>query len=72
MSPAKRREFGHALLPIDPSIRHDSVSVTAHYRLQRQLDSQIEVLGEQRLDAGDHAATVRLEGVRDIVAGSAK
>src|SRR5271166_2624287 len=65
-------KLGHALFAVDPTIRHDRISVAAHDRLQWQLDGQIEVLREQRLDPGDHRPAVHLKGIRDVVAGNAK
>ena len=65
-------EFRYALFPVDPRVGHHSVAVTAHNRLQRQFDGQIEMLREQRLDTGDHGAAVHFECVGHIVTGNAE
>ena len=48
-------------------IGHHRVGVPPHDRLQRHLDGQVEVVGEQRLDVVDDLAAVGLEGVRRVV-----
>jgi hypothetical protein len=65
-------ELRRTLLAIDPGIRDDRVPVTAHDRLERELDRQVELLGEQRLDAGDYSPPVHFERIRNVIAGNAK
>src|SRR5215467_8870111 len=65
-------ELRYPVFAVDPGIGHDSVSVTAYNRLQRQLYGQIEMLGKKRLDASDHSPPIHLECIRDIIAGDAK
>jgi hypothetical protein len=46
--------------------------VAADDRLQRHLDGEVEVLGEERLDRLDHLAPVGLEGVGGVVVAVAE
>lgn len=65
-------ELRHTLIAIDPGIRYDRIPVAAHDRLERELDCQIEVLGEQRLDTGDYSASIHFGRIRNVIAGNAK
>ena len=46
--------------------------MTAHDRLQRQLDCEVEVVREQRLDGLDDVSAVGLERVRRVVVAMAE
>src|SRR5262245_56396934 len=56
-------ELGLARLAVAPGDRHDGPGVASHRGLQRDLDRQVEVRGEERAAAVDDLAPVRLEGV---------
>ena len=56
-------------MPVVPVVGNHGVAVTAHDGLQRQFDRQIEMMGEQGLQTGDHGAPVQLERVGDVIAG---
>gem|GEM_PF-6111620 len=57
---------------VAPGDRHDGVAVAADERLQRDLDREVEVVGQQRLDAVDDLAPVGLECVRRVVVAVAE
>src|SRR5215213_1149899 len=58
--------------PSPPGDRHDPVAVSSHDRLQRDLNGQIEVVGEQGLDRVDHLPLVGLEGIGRVVVAVAE
>src|SRR3954468_23503064 len=60
-------QLGLAVGPIGPRDRQDRVGMAANDGLERQLDGQVEVVGEQRLDVLDHFAPVGLERVGRVV-----
>ena len=61
------RELALPRGPVSPRDRDHREAVPADDRLQRDLDREVEVVGEQRLDRLDHLAPVGLEGVRGVV-----
>src|SRR5262249_4546681 len=60
-------QLGSARCAIHPRDRSDRVGVSTHDRLQRNLDSQVELLRDQRLDVVNDFSTISLEGVGCIV-----
>src|SRR5438874_2533380 len=60
-------ELGFTGFAVDPVVRDHAVAVTADHRLKRQLDSQIEMVAEQRLDPFDYFSAVHLESIGDVV-----
>ncbi len=67
-----QRELRLALLAIAPGDRDDGIAVASHDRLQRDLDREVEVVREQRLNGLDHLAPIRLERVRRVVVAASK
>src|SRR6266446_10597851 len=54
-------QLGNALLAVLPRIRQHRVAVAADQAFQRQLDRQIEVMRQQRLNTGNRVPPVQLE-----------
>ena len=65
-------ELGGPCGPAPPSDRNDSVAVPPDHCLQRQLDSEVEVVREQGSGRLDHSPPVGLEGVGGVVVSVAK
>src|SRR5690348_10720876 len=66
------RQLRLAAGAVGPGGGDDGVGVAADDRLEGELDGEVEVLGEERLDGLDHLAPVGLEGVGGVVVAVAE
>src|SRR5258706_12759714 len=65
-------QLGNGGLAVSPRNRDGGVGITAHDRLEGQLDRQIEVRRDDRLNARNYFLTVALERICDIVEAEAE
>src|SRR4051812_19182179 len=60
-------QFRSAAAPVPPGNRNRRPTVAAHNRLQRNLDREVEMRGDQRLAPVDYFPPIRLESVSRVV-----